>query len=128
MSKEQIVEIATRIREWAERSNRRRKNPFSSDLCGMCAIAAAKLFTELKKAGINARLVANDDHCFVQVRDMIVDVTATQFGKKPVLAVRRHILERESDKIWWRPTYRFDSTKDLRTHQKRSGWPAYQTV
>ena len=128
IDKNKVQEIATRVRKWAERSNIGRGKPFPSDLCGMCAIAAAKLFTELKKEGFDARIVTNDHHCFVQIRDWIIDVTATQFGQPPVLFIRRQLMNRSMDKTWWRANKSFRSARDLRDYQIKVGWPQEQTA
>lgn len=60
-------------------------------LCGACAIASVVLWRALKAAGFkDATLVRGwyfgSNHCWVEVEDLVVDLTATQFGAlRPVV-------------------------------------------
>jgi hypothetical protein len=68
---------------------------FNADLCGMCCIASFRLYKRLLKEGIDAHVyiahnynkmgMIMESHAFVMVDDYIVDVTATQFNKKPIV-------------------------------------------
>jgi hypothetical protein len=55
-----------------------------SALTCFCAIASAFLWYRLKKHGYDAHLVVGNyrknDHCWVELNDQIVDITATQFN------------------------------------------------
>ena len=136
MSYEDIKKIAQHTRAWAMRNRCWSKNGrvvddngvysyFPKDLCGMCGIAAARLFTNLQDAGYQPQLAMRnssyDGHCFVIVDGFIVDVTATQFGLKPVEIVP--LLPKPKRPIFWRETSLFDSVQQLVVRQKRSGWP-----
>lgn len=97
----------------------------------MCAIAAAELFERLIEAGVPARISANHDHCFVEVLDaagrggLIVDVTATQFGREPVLITRRAKLH-GTDRGFWTALEKFDSVHALQAWQEEKFWPLEQ--
>lgn len=124
-----LRQIAEECRDWAERKNKRMGMPFSSCLCGMCAIAAAELFKRLTKAGFKARIAANDEHCFVEiVGGLIVDVTATQFKREPVMIIKRRELEQQLDSAWWKPRKRFTSIAALKEWQVEAGWPECQVA
>jgi hypothetical protein len=131
-----IRQVANETRRWAEKENKERNKPFSTDLCGMCAIAAAELFTRLTKAGVSARISANHEHCFVEVLDaagrggLIVDVTATQFGRDKILITRRSELGigMRNDSFYWKAREKFYSVEDLREWQAEVGWPENQII
>ena len=106
---------------------RARGDEFESDLCGMCGIAAAKLHQNLTDAGIRCvigvRNRKDDAHCFVIAGGFVVDVTATQFLRKPVEIVP--LLESEKHS-YWRKTSIAKNTAELLKIQQRSGWPVEQ--
>ena len=124
----QVRKIAEEVRQWAEKEGRKDKYLFPDDLCGMCAIAAGKLWRELTKAHIPAQIAYaehfGDGHCFVMVGRYIVDVTASQFGHdKVVIRVMNKGLS-----FYWQPTKMFRSVTALRREQKNDGWPREQIV
>lgn len=119
--------IAAGARRWAMRNRHRLSTEdwtFESDLNGMCAIASAELFRRLQKAGIACQLalrgVVSDGHCFILTASHIVDVTATQFGLKPVTVVPR--TPRKQRPHYWRETELFTSVEALVAHQLRMDW------
>lgn len=131
-----IVEsLARESRTWAEQfaKNAVHKGNWdivAYDLTGMCAIASAHLFTELRNAGIPCRLWSNRMHCFLTVTDgdveYVVDVTATQFG-----AYRRvEIIPQDQTVMmeWWLGDIEHQTVADLRMYQIRSEWIKGQRV
>lgn len=68
---------------------------YPSDLCGLCAIASRDLWRRLHSRGFVAKIAHHPHHCFVIIPDLdiLVDVTATQFGKKPVEI-------RKQERVW----------------------------
>jgi hypothetical protein len=82
---------------------------FPADLRGACAIASATLFKVLKDAKYSPEFYcgesfASGGHCWIVVDNFIVDITATQFGKKnkrvsivPINNDRKHY---SWDRIW----------------------------
>lgn len=56
------------------------------DLMGACAISSYVLWKVLKKSGIESNFIQGDfefewnAHCWVEIENIIVDITATQFG------------------------------------------------
>lgn len=121
-SVEGIIKIARQARQWAMRN--RHKEGFESDLMGMCAISAADLFTRLTKAGFrDVRIAANLGHCFVQCGGYVVDVTATQFGRRAVEVVP---VGGASHAHFWCADHVFNSIDELRVHQLDEGWPSQQ--
>lgn len=106
---------------------RSRGNDFEAELCGMCAIAAAKLHQNLTDAGIKCvigvRNRKDDAHCFVIAGGFVVDVTATQFHRKPVEIVP---LEEAVKHSYWRKTRIAKTPTELLKIQQRSGWPVEQ--
>lgn len=130
---ELIRRLACETRSWAEKENEERNKPFSNDLCGMCAIAAAELFKRLTEAGISARISANHDHCFVEALDasgrggLIVDVTATQFGRDKIMIIHRAALgDRMDDSYFWNAHFKFRSIEELHNWLADTGWPEEQ--
>lgn len=127
---QRILDAAQRIRVWAENlpANRRRRDQRSLD--GFCAIASARLWLELRKQGITAELRVHTDstgasHVFLAVDDHVLDITATQFGLKPVV----YMHEREAARYRFYDVWHvFSNPRDLQDHQRAEGWPADQTV
>lgn len=132
--------IARRVRKTAE-TYARTNHLFPTDLTGMCAIASAMLFRELKAAGYkNLSIVETKlfgmGHCVVVIgygfdRPIIVDVTATQFDKKHKPVTIMYVDERDTVRHWyWDVTgmskRRFTSVAALRRSQKKHGWPDFQ--
>jgi hypothetical protein len=127
-----IATVAYRVRKWAEKQSYKSAEIDSPDLCGLCAIASAKLFDELRKVGIDSYIAVSIDesHCFVVVPqnddfELIVDVTATQFGSKfgpvEILAVSDAF-----NKDFWQIGQAFRDVKALNKYQFNAGWPKFQ--
>lgn len=127
-----ISEHARRVRIWAEGTNRRRRYPQPDNLNGWCAIASAKLWRQLKAAGIDAEIhMATEDigcHVFLVIEDHVVDITATQFHefRDKKLVIMHH---REAEQYWYYQTADvFETAEELRANQIRTGWPIDQTA
>jgi hypothetical protein len=119
----QITAIAQSVRTWTEQKATRAKyNP--GDLCGWCGISAAQLFRALSRCGIKALLHYTPGHCFVEVNNHVVDVTATQFrdfADKKILVLHMS----EAEKYWhYQSTHQFKYPTELRDHQLKEKWPA----
>ena len=127
----ELYQIAKACREWAEKFAKK-TDDYPKNLCGMCAIASAKVFIELKNKGYRPelRLWMGEwgGHCFVVVDDHIVDITATQFpdfSDSKVLVIH----EREADMFeFYKTTKVFETVKQLQKHQKNTKWPTEQIV
>lgn len=122
-----IKEAAKEARKWAERYQRKFKNEFPEDLCGMCALATAKLCHELETRGLKPVAVVEDNsvegHCFAEVEGFAVDVTATQFGEcklyiKPMAKRHRFV----SDSVM----RKCHSLEELKQVLIRQQWPKTQ--
>lgn len=74
----------------------------NSDLGGACFDASRQLFRLAKDNGLAVEIGFGADHAFVLLGDTIVDVTATQFGKrrKVVVANRRWLQKQRLDGYW----------------------------
>tara|TARA_Y100000310_G_C20551514_1_gene748328 strand:- start:357 stop:785 length:429 start_codon:yes stop_codon:yes gene_type:complete len=84
-----IHALAVETRQWAERFREQHKNHFQRNLQGMCAVTSAYLFKRLTDEGLypkigyaRARFVG---HVFVICNGLVVDVTASQYGKKKII-------------------------------------------
>ena len=93
---------------------------FPKTLMGMCAVASHKLSTSLKQHGISSRLAVTDNHVWVEVGDICVDVTATQFGKEPIIIMNRKNYMSELN-ITQAPV-RFRNPDIMKFHLAKSGW------
>lgn len=90
MAIERITRIAHEVRvelqSWL-------KDKFREDLECTCGICSYTLYRVLCAVGYNAELVEsvdnNEGHCWVEVGGYVVDLTATQFGYREVVFVRR---------------------------------------
>lgn len=94
-------------------------------LAGACGIASYTLYKALKRKGYNPNLVCwvsqFGGHAWVELGDIVIDVTATQFGKYPaVYIVSRDqydvIAEREGDRLYNRRAVRYISTWHQQNH------------
>lgn len=109
-----IFQIAKQTRLWAEATAKRYK--FPADLCGMCCIASRYLFRALKRAGyrpkIALRLSSWDSHAFIICKNLIIDITASQFrdgrGHKP----RVYITKKRSG-LQWKENNLFSSERSF---------------
>lgn len=78
-----IRRIATIARSEFERTDIPQKH---LDFCGACAIVSTTLQEIFRKLGITATLVLsiddddNEGHCWVEVDEYVIDISATQFG------------------------------------------------
>ena len=103
------------------------------DLGCMCATASFALYTELKKNGYDCTFVSGRfkdwcDHCWVEIDEMIVDITATQFSGKYDSG--------RFDKVFVVPNtddrYRAYNSRSRRktmgnlSNMQKSGWPKEQ--
>lgn len=110
--------IISGTRQWADQKYGR---DHGHDLSGFCARASAELFTRLKRAGHEPRLVWNNDHVFVVLYDHILDITASQFGKGRIEIV--HV--REAKFNWfWRIKYLDDDLNSMIDRLRKQGWAA----
>jgi hypothetical protein len=130
----ELYRIARSARKWAERN--RDEGEHGEDLCGMCAIAAAELWGKLNRKNIEATIIVNETetHCFCLVDDLVVDVTATQFGYQEVFIASIDellVLEETKNKLDifpWTYGYEFQDRKKFVEYQRATGWPASQTA
>lgn len=127
-----IRECAKQAREWAEEVTGP-EGPYKyidESMCGLCAIASVYLGYLLKKAGyqpIYALRVSN--HCFIVCEGFVIDVTATQFNRKPieilpVLEARKHCDRWGS--VIWSIDESFTSPHYLVRRLKKDNWPEEQ--
>lgn len=120
MDLNQIIGVATRVRKQFEEIGKR--ECFLPELNGLCARASLVLRDELLKVGTPARLIIGsfDDaqHCWVQVHDLVIDVTATQFSRAipPV-----YIVDYEADR-----RYQSWAEDDDAVEIIGESWPARQ--
>jgi hypothetical protein len=123
---DQIREIATVARAWAEHRNEQLDYAYDNDLGGMCAIASAHLLTQLHGAGFKAaHAVGNHGHYFVMWRGWVVDITASQFSKPDVYIVRHRDLSEEGE---WKIEDICKTAWEIRSTQLKHKWPSGQTV
>lgn len=117
-----IERIARNVRRWAENAYRAHRRYYTRDLGGLCSITAVEIFKRCRRAGFSPVLCCNAIHSFVAVDGKIVDVTATQFGREPVLVVpiRRGLSEA------YRAQALFDSVRDFRRYLRSNEWPRHQ--
>ena len=111
MDKRDIHSVAAKARHWLLRFVKRQEGKGCTSVCGFCAIGSAKLYELLvadkrfKDCEINPVIVDYDcegSHAFVVVSnkedDLIVDITADQFGMKPIEI--RYAHDDDNDWFW----------------------------
>lgn len=103
------------IRAWLERIAY--DFGFSSNLCGLCAVSAAKVHIRMRKLGYKSRIIYNDAHCFNLVNDQLVDCTASQFNLPDIY------IGSFPDGRWFYEVGRvFYNAKSLIKYQRKVGW------
>lgn len=81
-------ELALVIRNSLETQLHQNHKYFSKDLCGACGLASYTLYNKLTQLDIESSLIfgyfkkETNSHCWVEIDDYIIDITATQFGVK----------------------------------------------
>ena len=100
---QRIRQIASRVRKQCEKFADSPDNHFLDNLEGLCAIASYILQKELHKKGIDTKLIQGNfleewdepcpdpyNHCWIEWKDYIIDVTATQFGFKRKVYIHKN--------------------------------------
>ena len=120
-----IYTIALGVRQWTENE----AEEWNQDLCGWCAIASAKLHTELIKAGFDSEIHMSENrggcHVFIVYDDHVIDVTATQFNFEEQVLIL-HKKEAEGRSEWFETAKTYRNVKHLRKEQVKDGWPTEQ--
>lgn len=103
-----LLEIAKKARRLTERFQKKNPEIGSEDLECYCAIGSKILYELAKKEGYRVSFVEGNfsnnkytawdrdipNHCWVEYKKVILDITATQFG----IQEKVYIVERENDK------------------------------
>lgn len=122
---EETIQIITEgVRDWAEDYSKEYPESCCDDLCGLCAIAAAKLCYELRSNGYDAVIAFSSVgymtyHAFVILDDHIIDITATQFQQQSV--VIKPISEAENN-YYWRVYKVFTTTGEFIKYLTKIAW------
>jgi len=115
-------EEATSVRQWAVEQT----NDWS--LSCWCAICSYWIFKRLQGRKLNPIFAIIDEkvddcHCFVVCNGYLIDCTATQFGCKDEVVIKK---VEEADKKYWN----FQKAKKCKTESEialeMSIWPEYQ--
>jgi len=132
--------IAERARQWAEHvidTEWAAHNMYGPTMSGFCALAAIELFRRLYNAGFDPRLVLSTDtgqpyiyardgcidygegHCYVLCDGYVIDITATQFGKKKIeIRGQRNI----RNEWFWNPVLTFKTISGFRRRLLADCW------
>jgi hypothetical protein len=99
MDKKTRLKYARELRKIVDQKVKKQEDDFDGFtrcLCGLCAICSIALRNILNKNGDDAKVMLGyfrDEgmHCWVEVGDMVIDITATQFHNitKKVFTLRR---------------------------------------
>ena len=110
----EIFSLALYARRRFEKINREIEE-FPSSLSGSCAIASAILFKVLKDKGHKPVFCCGEDcvsgHCWIEVNDFVVDLTATQFrncGYKKVNIIPKDKLHEHESYTSWNQLVRYE--------------------
>ena len=119
MSLSKIRKIATEVRKRAVIHA-----VWSSDLSEWCGICSFWIFKKCKAAGIkDIQLAVNDQHAFLYWRVFIIDVTATQFGQRTKVIIKK-ILNKSDIKEYWQIHSLYDNEDSIRRMFRK--WPSNQ--
>jgi hypothetical protein len=124
-TKDKILIVATRARATIEKLNSSLGLAARTSACleRLCGVASGHLFTQLRKAKLKARIRMNDCHCFVEYGGFIVDITATQFGRRKVLIIPT---SKKRQSYHTNKSFTYKSLRGFIKGQKRERWDSEQ--
>lgn len=82
------LKIAKEIRKWGEKEDKKVMN--EGDLSCLCEECSSRIYKKLLRMGFDPIYAHNIWHCFVILDGWIIDVTATQFGEKEKIFIRKY--------------------------------------
>lgn len=115
--------IAHDTRRWAKSLQREYPHAFGSDLSCMCGIANFELFKRLKRRRFRVFMRSNSIHCFLEWGKYVLDITATQFGDYPAVAIVDP-KARRGEEFWYKRSRRLGNLRKAK--QWFSQWPSEQ--
>ena len=111
---DKITTIARQVRKEVVKRNKL-IGMFEKNLCGLCAIASAKLFDELRQNGFRPWLVRTGCHTFIECLGHVVDITATQFGNRTICILPKP----KTVQAWyWNPEHVVGKARSKRSWKK----------
>ena len=126
-----IGNVLGRVRRMLDAN--RRSLGFPRDLAGACGVSSACIHTLLEVEGVPAQIIGGHFHYYVVCDDLALDVTATQFGRAPIMVMGMQQLQRlathDDGWRWWYPHDRYSSIseaglqEELLWIQGRVRWP-----
>jgi len=136
--RKKVVVLARKARKTAENIAEREDLPYRMN--GMCARASAILFELLRAADIKALICFGRHHCYLKVDELVVDITATQFGYSRVFIVPENELYSQLSEVhqlqlldgtsYW--NYEddrvFNNITDAMYFQRQLDWPEKQMI
>ena len=138
LKRKQVVKLARIARKTAEKIAKEENLP--NKLNGMCARASAILFRLLKSKGFTPSICFGHCHCFIEIEDLVVDVTASQFGYGRIMIVSRakiltvlnpkhqHAFISNNSHWSYSTLHKYKSIRSAKAHQGRWSWPPEQTI
>ncbi len=114
LDKNLIISLGEEVRASLEEGHE-----FYSDLCGACTLASFMLHKKLSHVGIKSKFVKGVyqyyDHCWVEIDNIIVDITATQFDD-------------DFDRVHFDTIENDDYQPEIKRFSKHYflGWPSHQ--
>ena len=110
-----IIQVAEKVRDSIAKEL---GDSFPSGLGGDCAVSSYTLHKKLNRLGFKSKFVQGHyrmmEHCWVEIDNLIIDITATQFGIKEKVYITR-----TNDKNY-QPTRKRFLKKEFKL------WPNYQ--
>lgn len=125
-----VYSIAQKARDWAE--DYAKKNSFTEDLCGLCAIASGELWRRLHDQRIYSAIAGSEYHFFNLLLNekenwIILDITATQFGDRSIV-MKNYDEVNNNKEFYWSILDVFNSDRDVLKYQKKYHWPEWQVI
>jgi hypothetical protein len=113
----EVKQIATEVRRWIEQNL---PSDCDDNLCGACSFGSYLLTKVLQKNGYDAYFVEGDYknscHCWVELDDVIIDITATQFGNYPKIYITNN------DDNYYINTYGTNAVREVKKQWFQGGW------
>lgn len=128
--------IKTSLKNTKAWVRKKHSRDFPKNMEGLCAIASHKLFKNLRKRNVEAKIVVGDllgggSHCWLEVSEQVFDITSRQFNLRSVSKVSRSkyfqkLHEKASVEIRFCRFFEFEDEETFLKHLYRNHWPLKQ--
>lgn len=128
--------IKTSLKNTKAWVRKKHSRDFPKNMEGLCAIASHKLFKNLQKRNVAAKIVVGDllgggSHCWLEVSEQVFDITSRQFNLRSVSKITRskylqRLHEKANIELKFTRFFEFEDEETFLKHLYRNHWPLKQ--